>query len=695
MRSLAESKSPAKQHGLAVYALAIFVSAFLLFQIEPLLAKTILPWFGGAASVWTTCLLFFQVVLLLGYLYAHLSVRYLSGERQAALHVGLLLASLLLLPVIPHAYWKPSGTEDPGLRILGLLAATVGLPYFLLSSTSPMLQSWYARTRKQALPYRLFALSNAGSMLALLSYPTLVEPWLRTRHQALGWSAGYVVFVGLCVLLALGARGRGSRVEERPTAEFQPPSIALHWLWLALAACPSVLLLAVTNELTQNIAAIPFLWILPLSLYLLSFIFCFEGRAWYNRWVFLPLLAVSLGAMAYGLNGDHDHPDLHILIPFYAGGFFICCMACHGELARLKPHFRHLTSFYLMVALGGAVGGIFVGLVAPRLLNGFYELQAGLAGCAFLILLVLRRDPATIFHKSRWAAAAVFVPALALTGYLSYSIRKSTRDLRLLTRDFYGVLQVKDENQDLEESAVRELTHGTIDHGEQFLDPERRSEPITYYGPSSGIALALRERRQHSSLRVGIIGLGAGTIAAYGRPGDTFRFYDINPQVVRIARSQFTYLSDSQAKIEIALGDARLSLEREAKQNFDVLALDAFSSDSIPVHLLTREAFALYFHHLKDDGVLAVHISNRYLELAPVVQLAADSLGKKAWEIESDDEDESHIYLARWVLVSGRAEIATDPPTGPAGAAIARRPGLRMWTDDYSNLLRVLRRPGE
>jgi SAM-dependent methyltransferase len=674
------------------YAVTIFFSAFLLFEIQPIIAKIVLPWFGGSAAVWTTCMLFFQVVLLLGYLYAHLVVRRLEPRAQILLHIALLAVSIVVLPVIPNAGWKPAGSEDPAWRILGLLAVTLGLPYLLISSTSPMLQAWYARTHERALPYRLFALSNLGSMLALVAYPVLVEPKLSTKHQAWGWSAGYLLFVLLCGAVAWMSRGGSAREEEWDAAveDDARPGWRLQLMWLSFAACGSTLLLAVTNHLTQNVASIPFLWVVPLAVYLLSFILCFEGRGWYHRNTFLKLGAVALGSMAYALGEDLQ--KLVVVIPLFAMGLFICTMVCHGELARLKPAPRHLTSFYLMVSLGGALGGVLVGLVAPHLFTGLFELPMALVWCAAMMALVLR--PETSGIGNRWLAHAVWVGSIAATlgmaGYLGNEIRDFRAGSRLLARNFYGALRVSDDGDGVNEAIVRKLTHGTIVHGEEFMDAGRHMQPTTYYGYNTGIGLALQEAQRRMGLRVGVIGLGAGTIAAFGRPGDTYRFYDINPLVIDIARSQFRYLPECKAKVDVVLGDARLSLEREAPQNYDVLAVDAFSSDAIPVHLLTREAIALYFRHLQPGGVLAVHVSNRHLNLAPGVGMAADSLGKRAVVIDSADDDDNAVFRATWVLVSGRDSFFDYPFIRRGGTPVKHIPGLRMWTDDYSNLFQIL-----
>jgi hypothetical protein len=676
-----------------LYAITILVSAFLLFQVQPIIAKIILPWFGGSAAVWTVCLLFFQVVLLMGYLYAHWLHRHFRTRMQVVIHVLLLLASLAVLPAIPGAGWKPNGGEDPTLRILGLLAATVGLPYFLLSTTGPLVQSWYARRYKDAMPYRLYALSNAGSMFALLSYPVLFEPVFTTRRQAMGWSVGYAVFVLACGVTALTLRSLPEQQVRGARSAGERPAGRRYALWIALPACASILLLAVTNHLSQNVAAIPFLWVLPLSLYLLSFILCFEGSGWYRRSPYLQLFAVAVGGMGYALSEDFENAGIKALIPLFACGLFVCCMVCHGELVRLKPHPSYLTSFYLMISLGGAVGGVFVGLLAPHLFSGYFELPVGLALAAMTVLLALHLDPDSGFHGG-WRRPVSLVPALLTLGlivYMGSEVRKDTRGARVLVRNFYGGLKVNDTAPANEEGAVRKLTHGTIDHGEQFLDPKRRDQPTTYYGPNTGVGLTIRALKAEGPLRVGVIGLGTGTIATYGRPGDYYRYYEINPLVVRLANTEFTFLKDCQAKLDLALGDARLSLEREAPENFDVLAVDAFSSDSIPVHLLTEEAFALYFRHVQGRGVVAVHVSNKYLDLEPVVKLAADALGKDARVVDTQDEDYNEVFGATWMLVTGRRDFFNLPLIKAAAAPPRLAKGLRLWTDDYSNLFKILK----
>lgn len=693
-----------------LYAATIFLSAFLLFLVEPVIAKAILPWFGGSAAVWTTCLLFFQIVLLLGYLYAHGTVRLLRPHIQARLHVGLLLLSLLVLPITPSPHWKPTGSEEPTLRILLLLLVTIGLPYFLLSSTGPLLQAWYAahqaqtKQGRQPFPYRLYALSNTGSMLALLGYPLVVEPALRLRQQSVWWSLGYGLFVLCCSAVALRVR-RGEPAEPEGQAVggamAEAGAIALEtekdtspgWrdylLWTALAAIASLLLLAVTTHLSQNVAAIPFLWVLPLSLYLLSFIVCFGGKTWEWKQSFLALPALAIGAMAYAWGSDTNELSVQTLIAVFASGLFVCCLVCHGELARLKPHPRHLTAFYLTMSLGGALGGVFVALIAPRLFRGYYELPLGIALCAVFSVFILYKD-----RTERWWSVS-WLTLLALTGGLCYYLRtqitEAEKPYHRIVRDFYGVLSVSDSQEDNPKERTRSLIHGTIRHGDQYLSPERRDKPTTYYGPDSGVGLAVLEAQERPDMRVGVIGLGTGTLAAYGRAGDVLHFYEINPTVIQLARTEFTFLRDCKAKTEVRLGDARLTLEREPPQNYDILAVDAFSSDAIPVHLLTKEAFALYFRHLKPGGVLCVHISNRYLDLQPVVAGLTKALGKEARLVADTEDDSNDISASEWVLVTARRDLFTKKRfTHDSVTQVKTRPGLPLWTDDYSNLYQIV-----
>jgi len=707
------------------YFLAIFLSAFLLFQVQPLIAKIILPWFGGGAAVWIVCLLFFQIVLLLGYLYAHLLTQFVPAGAQRWVHAGVVLASFAALPILPKSSSMPTGPDAPVRHILMVLGVTVGLPYFLLASTSPLVQAWYTRARPGAAPYRLYALSNAGSIVALLSYPVIVEPILSTSHQAYGWSVAYACMATLCAAAGFFASGGSAKGAGEDSGT---PTPAADWktqgLWIALAACGSALLLSVTNHITQNVASVPFLWIVPLSLYLLSFILCFDASGWYRPGLFLRLLGVLLGGMAYALSPAFASLPIKVLIPLFCAGLFVCCMFCHGELARVKPDPAHLTRFYLLISTGGAVGAIFVALVAPHIFRGYYELHVSLAACAILVLAVHARDPESDFRRTRWQASWLVLMGLviALVASLFSTARDEATESRLMVRNFYGVLSivegqvpnvvvVKGESvQPLDEDArYMRLMNGTIDHGLQFYAWSKRRWPTSYYGPNSGIGIALRAPRQpvfpdvladgsmtkfrpgRAELRAGFIGLGAGTIAAYGQRGDRFTFYEINPLDVEIAQTQFTYLRESEAAIDIVMGDARLSLERQAPQNFDVLAVDAFSGDSIPVHLLTRQAFELYFRHLKADGILAVHISNKYLNLEPVVSAAATALNKEAVMITNSDDHAKGIYAATWILLGDHQALTCAPQIEQAGTVLAPAGPKYLWTDDSSSLLKLLK----
>jgi hypothetical protein len=679
---------------MSLYWLTILLSAFLLFQVQPIIAKAILPWFGGSSAVWSTCMLFFQAVLLLGYVYAHWLHEKLSPRRQAIVHTAALSVSLAALPILPDPAWKAAGAANPSLRILALLAVTVGLPYFLLSSTSPLLQAWYARCQKEAMPYRLFALSNFASMLALLSYPALVEPNLPTRMQGLLWSGAYVCFAAVCGATAWRSAVRPAALNASPSeaAGAAEPQRALRWLWLGLSASASILLLAVTTHLTQDVAAVPFLWILPLSVYLLSFIVCFEAPRSYSRKVFLPLLAAALVFMAYRLWPDPARMGMPLLIGVYALALFVCCMVCHGELARLKPHPRYLTVFYVTVSFGGALGGVFVSLVAPHVFRAYYEFPTGLGVCAALVFLVLVRELWRQGARKTWTAVALAVVLCAYTVALGAIMRKTVSRYHLAARNFYGQLRVSDYGNPAEdEDARRVLVHGRINHGQQMLDQKYRRQPTTYFCPQSGVGTAMRVLEGRPR-RIGILGLGCGTLAAYGRPGDTFRIYEINPLVVQIANSEFTYLRDTPAHVEVAVGDGRLVLESEAGQQFDLLVMDAFSGDSVPVHLITREAFATYLRHLKPDGILAVNISNLFLDLEPVMERAAAAFGKEAWVYRFEPDDEDFLcFTCYWTLIMNPATAAAHPELVKDGVRLRPQREFRTWTDDFSSMYGILK----
>jgi spermidine synthase len=760
------------------YGLTIFTSAFLLFQVQPIAGKYILPWFGGGPGVWTTCMLFFQVILFAGYAYAHLSSRWLKPRAQILLQLALVAGALLLLPITPSNAWKPASVEQPVMQILLLLLATLGLPYFVLASTGPLMQQWFSKTNKGVSPYRLYALSNVGSLLALLSYPLFVETHFTRKEQGHWWGAGllvYAICTGICAAGYWRARpaaiSSADKECEALDRQASAPTVSVKALWLLLPACASLLLLAVTNKLCQDVAVIPFLWILPLALYLLSFIICFDSPRWYARVPFALALVAASGGICWVLHIGSD-ASLFQQVSAYAGALFVCCMVCHGELYRLRPAPRYLTSFYLMTAAGGALGGVFVAVIAPRLFTDFYELQWGLLLCAGLFAVVCARKPVAEGGESElsatergqilesWVVLACVLPVLIFIGldwvvrvnvpatglfgksgslilrasvwtvfvFLmgSWILRGGHRNFRFwrqltvcwlmlgtlalgvvlwgqtrevnkavisTTRNFYGVLRVYDYPSADEGEHYKLLEHGQITHGIQFADASQSSMATTYYGEESGVGLAMHALASSTNRQIGLVGLGAGTLTVYGKPGDHFRIYEINPEVKHLATSAFSYVSKSAAKVEIVMGDARLSMEREPAQNFDLLALDAFSSDAIPVHLLTKEAFEIYERHLKPNGILAVHVSNHYLDLEPVVLRLANEFNFTPVIIDFEEEDERWwLYASTWILLTRDKEMLNAPAISQAARVVkVRADKVRLWTDDFTGLFQILK----
>lgn len=767
------------------FALTIFTGAFLLFQVQPLIGKYILPWFGGGPGVWTTCLLFFQTVLLGGYAYAHFSSTWLKPRQQVIVHGILLLVSLAVLPITPGESWKAHVGGDPNVRILLLLMATIGLPYFVLSSTGPLMQQWFSQTNPGVSPYRLYALSNVGSLLALLSYPVFFEVRFPRHTQAAMWSAGlalFVVFCGYCAWkLWRHARTPGSTADSAPVETVSPvaaadiaaPESAIaatpapepavsgvdRLLWISLPAIASVLLLATTNKLCQEVAVIPFLWVLPLSLYLLTFIISFDHARWYHRGLFTALLVVGTAVVCLVLPAGNDAP-MRLQIVVYTAALFVACMVCHGELYRLKPPPRHLTAYFLYISLGGALGGFFVAIVAPAIFKDYRELQLGLwvltyalgvlcfrhrsreiavaAGVGALLttlalpaigslfddspglkeeFVLFFRDRAyyilgglllfagCVFDFRRRTLGAEWVPRMGgfvmalCVGFgaifvMQWNERSSTVTLSA-TRNFYGTLKVFDYYPDDPEDNYHLLLHGATTHGIQFTKPEKAMMATSYYAETSGVGRALLSLPE-TPRRIGLVGLGTGSLATYGRAGDYLRIYEINPAVEELARAQFKYLSYCQAKTDVVMGDARLMMEHELAENrpqaFDLLALDAFSSDAIPVHLLTREAFEIYLKQLTPNGVLAIHISNRYLDLQPVVEKLAAHFGLHVATISDDNEPDWWIYATTWMIVTRNKdfldserikEVAEAPETG--------RKGSPLWTDDYASLYSIMK----
>lgn len=746
------------------FAVSIFTGAFLLFQVQPLIGKYILPWFGGGPGVWTTCLLFFQTLLLGGYAYAHFSTTYLKPRTQAVLHMVLLGIALALLPIAPAESWKAQVAGEPVWRILFLLTGTIGLPYFVLSATGPLMQRWFSEVNPGVSPYRLYALSNIGSLLALLSYPFFFELKFTRQEQSTFWSGGLVMFVIFCGVCAWRVWQRSGTTlptnEGAASAETaERPEWADRLLWMGLPAIASILLLATTNKLCQEVAVIPFLWVLPLSLYLLSFILCFDHARWYIREIWVALALIGMVFVCQALAAGNGAPMAYQIVG-YNITLFAACMVCHGELYRLKPPPRLLTGYFLFISAGGALGGFLVAVVAPAILNDYRELQAGLwllsyalgaiclrqrsrnlalaagvgAMLATLVAPLVRSrfddglsygEELLTFYRTHGLKITVgltifvlctvdlrrhrvltewrprmggFVMALSFgVGVMYFLQARQHKDATLLSssRNFYGTLKVFDYSPNDPERHYHLLLHGATTHGIQFVAPERSMWPTTYYGERSGVGRAI-SLLPEGGRRLGLVGLGTGTLATYGRAGDYLRIYEINPAVEKLARSTFSHLERSPAKIDVIMGDARLSMEHEVaggkSQQFDLLALDAFSSDAIPVHLLTKEAFEIYLRQMKDDGVIAVHVSNRYLDLIPVVENLAAHFNLGLATIADDFTEDWWVYRTTWVLVTkNKALLANEKIHDVADDASTDKRMHTLWTDDYASLYEILK----
>ena len=755
------------------FSLTIFWGACLLFLVQPLIARFILPWFGGGPAVWTTCMLFFQVLLLGGYAYAHFSISRLTPRRQVITHLCLLVLAVALLPITPGDQWKPTDGSHAAGHILLLLLACLGLPYLVLSATGPLLQAWFSKANPGVSPYRLYALSNIGSLLALLVYPFVLEPQLARQAQANWWSVGLALYAGLagwCGYKVWKSAGADTKSAVMDDAE-EAPSMSRKLLWFALPACGVMLLLAITNKLCQDIAVVPFLWVLPLSLYLLSFIISFDSPRWYHRAFWLPLLAGLLGMVLHNLTQAESHPNITPLATLYLGTMFVACMVCHGEVFRLRPGASRLTGYYLSISAGGAVGGLFVALVAPFIFLDYFELHLALFLTAALSIIILTKTSFLKYDKLNWNSSllvpllptlilallalsmAIFpqinfpeyfisiflrgllpglllswigkqgwlgvwmknwgksvfepfsywmerwvwtalVPLLLLFGVKLCEIAdKSQRDALSVTRGFYGVLKVIENDAGNPELHHLTLQHGATIHGLQYVAPEKRGNPSSYYTSTSGVGRLLRTHKPEGGRRVGAVGLGSGTLAAWGRTGDTFRFYEINDDVARLASSTFTYLKDSKAKTELVMGDARLRMEGEPDQQYDVIILDAFSSDAIPVHLLTLEAFATYQRHLKKDGAIVIHVSNRYLDLHPVVYRIAEKIGFPAITIDDNDTayEDAGFYGSDWIIMTRNQALLKQPlllDVTKEHVEFSAR--VLPWTDERSDLLRIM-----
>ena len=704
---------------MTVFAVSIFLSAFLLFQIQPMIGKVILPWFGGTPAVWSTVMLFFQVLLTGGYAYAY----WLMGraKKQTLIHVSMIAAAVSLLvvlsffwksPITPDASWKPQNVDTPILDIFKLLIVSVGLPYFLLASNSPLMQAWFSRVFPERSYAKLYSLSNVGSLLGLLAYPVLIEPTLSLQNQGWMWSIGFVLFGLFAGWLAIrnGRTAPLSRTVIDPVRSSERPSLALFSLWVALSATASLFLLSVTNQISQEVAVIPFLWILPLALYLISFILTFSGERGYNRRAYSVLFIIATILTVFVLlNSTRLHVYWQILA--YCFLLFTACMLCHGELYLLRPEADHLTSFYLMVSIGGALGGLFVSLIAPLIFNGYWEFFVGLAMTIAILLSLRGRRPkqspasnegiasqnSTARNDISARARFVFF-VFGLVAVMLVLVETYFSGSLYTKRNFYGVIRVSEDLIGDPQRPAYLMAHGITVHGLQFIGTDR-DLPTTYYVNGGGAGLAiLNHPRYGQGLKVGMLGVGAGTLAIYGQPGDVYRLYEINPVVTDLAEGRggyFSFVKDSQADVTMVLGDARISLERELAENgpqqFDVLALDTFSSDSIPVHLITKEAFALYLDHLAPDGIIAAHITNLHLDLQPVFWQLAQYYGLRMVRVNYEG-DANGGYASHWILLARDPALLDDPAIKEHTVnLIGYSTNLKLWTDDYSNLFQILK----
>ncbi len=672
----------------------IALSAFLLFTVEPLSSKELLPALGGSSAVWLTCLCFFQIALVLGYAYAALLARTSHQVLAKGYHAVALMLSLCWVLFTLHgpgAGLIGSG-QNPTWTIFLLLTRRIGPPFLLLSATSPLLQSWLAQEETKTNRYRLFALSNAGSLLALISYPLLIEPQLALHTQRKLWATGFTLYALLsgCLLWQF-RRAKDANYDREvmvsasasPAAPERTSSLQV-LSWFFLGAVGTVQLCAVSAHLTENIAALPLLWVLPLGVYLLSLILAFEAPALYNRAFVLRCLVVLLASLGYLLSKTDVSLPLGLGVGIFLVEMFFACWFCHAEVYRARPREAvDAVWFYLVLAIGGAVGTTVAAVGAPLLFNANYDLPLAFALTAAAALLVTWRNGWS--QQLLWGTSTLLCLVLAARLNVAY-----TRQALFLTRNFYGSLRVKQSEVPVQAQSSRLLLHGTIEHGMQWFAPQFRTEPLTYYGRHSGVGLALALCCAQRPSAIGVIGLGAGTLAAYGHAGDTMRFYEINPAVEQIAKEFFTYLRESKAAITVVHGDARQSLEREPTHDFDLLVVDAFSGDAIPVHLLTLQAVQLYRRHLRADGILAVHISNQYLDLAPVLRSLAVHEGLMARVVDSPADSDSGIFAARWVLLASKHAAFDSLPDPVEGDSVSAQSAL-LWTDDYSSLLRIVR----
>jgi len=692
-----------------IFVVSIFVSSFLLLQIQPMVGKYILPWFGGTTSVWSASLLFFQILLTGGYAYTHWMIGRLPLQRQRKIHLSILAISCALLivntlfwdtPILPAASWKPVDSYKPLFDVIKVLFVAVGIPYFLLATNSTLMQAWFIQKYPQRSPYPLYGVSNAASLVGLVTYPFLIEPLFSLKVQSFMWAGFYLLYAVMTgirawrINLFIGINPEFN--QKTKSTGGRKPTFGQYFSWIGLAGLGTLMLLSTTSQITQEIAPIPLLWILPLSIYLVSFVLTFSGKTWYDRRIFLILLLIStIGYIWFVVTAS---TDIMLQIAIYTGLFFTVIMICHGELYRLRPEAERLTIFYLMVSIGGAVGGIFVNMVAPLLFKDFWEFQVGLSAIWILMTIWLFRSPISIKSYIHYLVIVIVASATCIViGSILIQIRKYNNLNIIAQRNFYGVLSVKEYSAGDPDAHRYALSHGITTHGYQFLSPEKRNLPTAYYVEDSGVGIGFKfHPLRPNPLRVGVVGLGVGVLAAYGEDGDEFTFYEINPAILDIATSDyFNYLRDTKAKVDFVLGDGRISLDREmalnGSNNFDYLIVDAFNSDSIPTHLLTKEAFKLYFQHLNSEGILAIHISNRYLNLRPVVWALSDFFDMESLTFTNKSQD-IRSSTSSWILVTNNRNFLANPQVIKISVPRTYEfDEIRIWTDDYSNLFQILK----
>jgi len=688
------------------YYISVFISAFLVFQIQPIISKIILPWFGGGASVWTTCILFFQFFLLVGYLYAYILSKIFKVKHQVVVHLVCLLFSLFLLPYNIADIQNIITSEPPTWGVLKVLFFGLGIPYLILSANTPLLQHWFTRETHGANPYRLYAISNIAAFLALVSYPVVIEPFMTLDWQVKLWSSIYWIFVLLVAWIFFIVVKENNKDRLFIPEHIINPQVGFFRpiLWFMLSALGVVLLVSTTNALTQNVPPMPFLWLAPLAIYLLTYVVAFSNLAIYVRYLWLPfyMLLSFVALLIYFIGGQLDIITqllIYLLI-------LLCgCMICHGELNSLKPKQGNTTLFYLVLSGGGVFGSFLVSFVAKSQFNEFLEFPLAIFSVLVLATASLWWNKqeecadvkssmvgvVTNSQLSKLAAGSAVVALVWLLAFSNLNNQYQQYDIAK-ARNFYGILTVKD----ITEGKVNErrLIDGTTSHGSQSLPLSKLAVPLSYYRPGTGAQLVIKELSGGSNLQVGIIGLGVGALAAYGQAGDHYTFYELNPLVSVFANKYFSYLGSSKAEVEVKLGDARVSLQNELdsgqKNAFDLLIIDAFSGDLIPTHLMTQEAFLLYQQHIKTQGVVALHISNRHLSLLPVIINHSRTLDMQLMLFETPSNENEHD--AQWVVLTNNTLLTQSPKLILKQTEIVRDQYQKvLWTDNYSSLLAILK----